>query len=185
MSTGSILLGLALLMLVLLFVGRPFLQRTSVTPRPRTDGQRLLAQKEAMLAEIMALDFDYETGKLPEEVYHPQRAAMVAETATILAQLDTLPEMTAMDADIEAAIAQLRGQATAVPVAAPVAAAPVAAPTAVVSAVPTSGNGHNRFCTQCGAAIDPGDKFCALCGHKLNNRLEAETGHVPEKSVER
>lgn len=183
MSTGSILLGLALLMLVLLFVGRPFLQRAPVTARPRTDGQRLLAQKEAMLAEIMALDFDYETGKLPEEVYRPQRAAMVAETATILAQLDTLPEMTAMDADIEAAIAQLRGQATAVSSVTPIAAAPAAA-TAAVPAISTGGNGHNRFCTQCGAAIDPGDKFCAYCGHKLSNRLEAETGYVPETSVE-
>ncbi|HUM68337.1 MAG TPA: hypothetical protein PLK31_05775, partial [Chloroflexota bacterium] len=91
MTTGSILLGAALLLLVVLFVARPFIQRTPVTSRPRTSGQRLLAQKEALLAEILALDFDYETGKLPAELYQHQRAAMVAETAAILEPLDSLP----------------------------------------------------------------------------------------------
>ena len=174
MTIGSILLGVALLILVVLFLARPFVQRASLTHLPRTDRQRLLARKEAILTQILALEFDYETGKVPAEVYQPQREAMVDEAAVVLQELDALPPVGRVDAEIEAAIAQLRGQTA-------IATPPVAVP-AVVPA--TGKNGHGRFCTQCGSPIDPGDKFCARCGHKLNNRLEEEADNVPEKSVE-
>lgn len=159
MTTGSILLGVAILLLVVLFVARPLIQRAPVTPLPRTSRQRLLAQKEALLTEISSLDFDYETGKLPPELYQHQRAVMVAEAAAILEQLDSLPQVVIADAEIEAAITQLRGQAPAAPVVAP--------PVAV--AVSGTGNGHGRFCTQCGSTIDPNDKFCAHCGSKITS----------------
>ncbi len=178
MTIGSILLGVALLILVVLFLARPFVQRASLTHLPRTDRQRLLARKEAILTQILALEFDYETGKVPAEVYQPQREAMVAEAAVVLQELDALPLVGRVDAEIEAAIAQLRGQTA---VTTPPVTAPVAAPVVVQV---TGKNGHGRFCTQCGSPIDPGDKFCARCGHKLNNRLEEEADNVPEKSVE-
>lgn len=173
MTIGSVLLGVALLLLVALYVLWPLLQHTPTTPAPRPSQQRLLAQKEALLAEISALDFDYETGKLPAELYELQRPVMVAEAAAIWQQMESLPPVETADEAIEAAIAQLRGR---MPTAQAVSA----------SAVPAArgGNGHGRYCTQCGTTIDPDDKFCAHCGHKIDNRLEAETGHVPEKSVE-
>jgi hypothetical protein len=172
MTIGSILLGVALLILVVLFLARPFVQRPTSPHLPRTKRQRLLAQKEAALTEIMALEFDYETGKIPAELYQPQRATMVAEAAALLQELDALPPTDRIDAEIEAAIAQMRGQTAVTP--------PVTAPAAVLA---TGKNGHGRFCTQCGSPIDPGDKFCAHCGHKINNRLEEEADNVPEKSV--
>lgn len=152
MTTGSILLGVALLILVVLFVARPLLQRMVPAQAPRTNRQHLLAQKEAVLTEIMSLDFDYETGKVPAEIYQPQRAEMVAEAAIILQQLDALPAVETIDDEIEAAIAQLRQHVPAIQ-------------TPVVTAV--TGNGHGRFCTQCGSPTDPGDKFCAHCGSQL------------------
>ncbi|MCL4264208.1 MAG: zinc-ribbon domain-containing protein [Anaerolineae bacterium] len=173
MTIGSVLLGGALLLLVALYVLWPLLHRTPTTPAPRSSHQRLLAQKEALLAEISALDFDYETGKLPAELYQLQRPAMVAEAAAVWQQMESLPPVETADEAIEAAIAQLRGRMpTAQAVSAP--AVPVA----------RGGNGYGRFCTQCGSAIDPDDRFCTHCGYKLSNRLEEETGNVPEKSVE-
>ncbi len=151
MTAGSILLGLALLVLVALFVARPLWQGDEQGQRTRTDRQRLLDQKEAILAQISALDFDYDTSKLPAEVYQPQRAALVAEAAAILQRLDALPHHDTRDAEIEAAIARLRGQVT-VPV-----------------------NGHGRYCSQCGTPVDPADKFCAHCGHKVTAPISETT----------
>lgn len=153
MTAGSLLLVLALLLLAALFVARPLLQAGAQRRRGRTERQRLFDQKEALLAQILSLEFDYETNKVPAEVYESQRAALVAEAAVVLEQLDNLPRQEALDAEMEAAIAQLRRQAVAAPMPA---------------------NGHGRYCTQCGSPLDPGDKFCAHCGHKLAASL-AET----------
>jgi hypothetical protein len=163
MTLGSILLGLALLILVGLFVARPFLQRDAPSTRPQTGRQQLLAQKEAILAQIMTLEFDFETGKLPVELYQPERTELIAKAAVLLERLDNQPDDKRVELEIEAAVAQLRGQR-------------------VVTPVP-SVNGHGRYCPQCGTPTDPDDKFCAACGHNLNNRLEKETDEALEKSV--
>lgn len=146
MTIGSVLLGVALLLVVLLYLTRPFLQHEEEGKAPKTQRQQLLDQKEATMTQILSLDFDFETGKVPQGLYQQQRAELVAEAAVILEQLDTMPQAEAVDAEIEAAIAQLREQV----------------PAPVVSA-----NGHKRFCSQCGTAVDLDDKFCANCGHKL------------------
>ena len=102
---------------------RPFVQRATPTHLLRTDRQRLLARKEAILTQILALEFDYETGKVPAELYQTQRQAMVAEAAVVLQELDALPPASQVDVEIEAAIAQLRGQTAVTP-------PPATAPTA-------------------------------------------------------
>ncbi|MBK8985659.1 MAG: zinc ribbon domain-containing protein [Chloroflexi bacterium] len=157
MTTGSILIGLALLILVGLLIAQPLLMpEERQSRRSRSRRQMLLAQKEALLEEVRALDFDYETGKIPAEVYEPQRADLVALAADVLKQLDilsTLPDVeTAVTQlhqsptdDIEQAIARLRRQPK--------------------PAEPTNGKAH--FCPQCGHPVDAGDKFCAVCGHQL------------------
>ncbi len=145
MTTGSLLLGFALFLVVLLFLARPFLAvqgQTAVSPTPR---QQLLAQKASLLDDIHALDFDHETGKVPTAVYQPQRQQLIETAAVILQQLDqlaTTPDYQQRDAEIEAAIAKLRQTRT---------------PSA-------------HFCPQCGQPIHAGDKFCAACGHQIGNR---------------
>jgi len=174
MTTGSILIGLALVILVGLFVAQPLLmpeerrQRRSRSPR-----QTLLLQKEALLEEVRALDFDFDTGKIPAEVYEPQRAELVAAAAAVLAQLDNLGTTTAVSPAapspatggapeaIEQAIARRRQQAPADEIEQVIARRRSRPQTAV----PT--NGQTNFCPQCGRAVDPGDKFCVVCGHQL------------------
>ncbi|UZQ55036.1 zinc ribbon domain-containing protein [Trichothermofontia sichuanensis B231] len=34
-------------------------------------------------------------------------------------------------------------------------------------AAPSASTTVRRFCSQCGAAVQPGDRFCASCGHQL------------------
>jgi len=172
MTTGSILIGLALIILVGLFLAQPLLMPEERRQRrARSQRQTLLLQKEALLEEVRALDFDYDTGKIPSEVYEPQRAELVAAAAAVLAQLDNLGESTAVAAatvspaeqiddpieqavirrrqaqtdEIEQAVARRRSRPkTAVPV-----------------------NGQTNFCPQCGRPVDASDKFCVSCGHQL------------------
>lgn len=159
MSIGSILLGLSLLILVGLVLAQPFLAKEEREPRPRSRKQQLLAQKEAVLEEIRALDFEYDTSKLPEDQYQAQRAELMAVATETLKALDELGTEAPDDdvaAQIEAAINRVRtqrqspGEAMAAPVA---------------TAVPT--NGQSKFCSECGSKVDVTDKFCAACGNKL------------------
>ena len=137
MSLESILLGLALLVIVALYLARPLLK-----PAPRTSAvtdrrRELERNKEAYLDEIRSLDFDHETGKVPTEVYEEQRAHLVQEAAVVYKELDVLP---AAGEDVY---------------------------TQIEVAMAPTGNGQGGFCTNCGQPHDVGDKFCARCGQPL------------------
>jgi hypothetical protein len=164
MTTGSILLGLALLIFIVLVLLHPYL--VAQQPEELTPYEQLAATKEMLLGEIRILDFDHETGKLPTDLYETQRQALVAETAQVMQRLDTLPAPDDDEADldvderIEAAIAALRRSGSATKKSKKKKRKKVAPATAVV-------NTNGRFCTQCGQAVNQEDKFCAHCGHRL------------------
>ena len=163
MEIASILLGLALLTVVALVVGKPFLTdptpRRSLTPR-----QQLLARKATLLNDLRDLDFDHDTNKMPDDVYEFQRAALVKETAVILKQLDSTKGRKAVDDDIEAAIARAKRSKAAT--------ADDDIEAAVTRAKKPTGNkkkvaaGKKLFCANCGKPMDSNDKFCTACGQK-------------------
>lgn len=215
-STGSLLLGIALLLVVGLVVIRPLLSPSADEANfahaadPVTRRQALEAQKDALLEQIRDLDFDRETGKVPEDKYQKRRTELTAEAADIFRQLDDLAAAAngarptgdrAVDDEIivdevivdeiEAAVARRRkrpsadrrssdGEASApVPedaeaeIEAAIArrrdrreedAEAMAAPSTVAR---DSARKKARFCPQCGEPLDPEDKFCAHCGHRL------------------
>lgn len=154
MTAGSILLGSALFLLVALYLAKPFLARPD-NERQMTRRQNLLVRKEVYLEQIKSLDFDYDTGKLPQDVYQHQRAELLVEASHLLKQLDEIQGRTstqgvgdgaaARDKEIEIAVARLRQSASG----------------------DAPSNGQKRFCTQCGKPADVDDKFCAHCGQKL------------------
>lgn len=120
MGPGSILLGVALVLVVALYVGRPFLRGHGEQREALSAQEALLAHKEALLEQIRTLDFELETGKMPEEEYQRQRAPLLQEAASVLKELDALaaeqPGNGAtghaardVEAGIEAAIAAARG----------------------------------------------------------------------------
>ena len=183
MTIGTIFFGIAILAIVGLYVAKPLLQ-----PRINRKGRisrydRLQVQKEALLIRIRDLDFDYETGKLTEADYQGQRSEIMTKATSILMQMDQLDARSPtsdsvstqtesvkttsdIDAEIEAAVAQIR------------------------TSVDTSdgvnikqGSGEKRpsqdpkneriICAQCGHAADYGDKFCSICGHALKQPQHA------------
>lgn len=184
MTFGSIFLGIALLLVVGLFVARPFLLPTKRQAENALSRREALeAQKEAVLTQIRELDFDHETGKIPEEEYDSLRRQYLAEATSLLKALDALrPEgdrVTATD-DIEAAIARLRQQPAAAEdeIEAAVArrrkqsaSANGRTPAAQTSTATAAGTPkavqakRAGFCPQCGEARGPDDRFCAYCGH--------------------
>ena len=178
MTTGSILLGAALIILVGLFLARPFLLSNAQYGSQKSRRQELLAHKEAVLAQIQILEFDYETGTMPEQDFEQQRQQLVAEAAAILQKLDELSGSAGgskIDGDIEAAVARLRQrQPNAVAAPAPVKAKAKAkatpqppTPVPAASKTPAATNGRIKFCSQCGQSIEKGDNFCAYCGHQI------------------
>lgn len=172
MATGSILLGAALIIVVGLFLARPFLLSNAQYGRQKSRRQQLLAQKEAVLAQIQILEFDYETGTIPEQDFTQQRQQMVAEAAEILKRLDELAETpTAASGDkitgeIEAAVSRLRRPAPA-PAKAKAKVKAIPAPALATTQPSAPVNGRIKFCSQCGKPVEKGDNFCAYCGHQI------------------
>jgi len=145
MTIGSILLGLALLVVVALLLSKPLLTAEPQSTQSLDKRRQLELEKEALLVEIQGVDFDHETGNIPTDVYELQRAQLMNEAAAVLREMDELPAVAEEDiqAQIESAVLQRRHHH-----------------------VPSS-NGQASFCTQCGQPLDAGDKFCARCGQPL------------------
>ena len=185
MESGSIFLILALLLVVGLFVGRPFFdgnKERMVSASDLADHERsaLLAERDRVLTALWELDFDNTLGKIPEEDYPQQRSALLHKGANLLRQLDALqPEVEVEDAEarLEATIAARRM--------APVSASSSVngragrASTATILAaqddefeVMLAKRRRVRlekaagFCPKCGQPVQKSDRFCPKCGAK-------------------
>jgi hypothetical protein len=165
MELGALFLLLTLVLLVGAIISRPFFFReaeeTEVPASLSDEHQRstLLAERDRLLNALQELDFDHNLGKVPEEDYPEQRAALVKATAEVLRQIDTTapastpagepdvstgqpvqPEIG--DEEMEALIAEHRR------------ARPVSAKA-------------TGFCSKCGKPAAKTDKFCSRCGAAL------------------
>ncbi len=143
MDIGSLLIGLALLIGVAFFVIQPFLERRALREKPVTEAEALTAERESLLIALRDLDFDYATGKITTEDYAPQRAVLLARGVAVLKQLDALGAATDDSADDEIERAIAQRR----------------------RARPT--------CTECGVALEAGDRFCRSCGAKVARTAEA------------
>lgn len=145
MIIGSALFGLAILIVVVLFLAKPFFKERGRPINELSERQKLENEKEALLIQIRALEFDHDTGKLPTEVYEAQRAVLVDQAAATLKEIDNLVvgEDQEIYAQIEAAVTAMRRQPA------------------------PAGNGQAAYCTNCGRSLDTGDKFCAGCGQPV------------------
>src|SRR5512145_657270 len=94
MDIGSLLLILALFLFVAWFIARPFFETQPKFAGPGGSNEHarsfLLAERERVLTALQELDFDHTLGKVPENDYPIQRAALLQRGADILRQMDTL-----------------------------------------------------------------------------------------------
>lgn len=166
MDIGAILLFLAVLVLTVLFIARPFLDKRQ--PAVAAGGHELsalMAERDSVITALQELDFDNSLGKIPSEDYPQQRAALLQHGAQVLRKIDRLSPKTASSGDaekrIEAAIAARRADS-----AVQGSSGDVDDDLESLIAARRSERKEKSggFCSNCGRPIMASDRFCPYCG---------------------
>ena len=194
MAIGSIFLLLAFLILVVLFISRPFFEtkKASTAYVSASDEHELssaLADRDRILNTLHELDFDYGLGKIPEEDYQQQRSILLEKGVLTLKALDELQQDAGEGADgdrIEAELKTRRQQLDPglnnapannaqndLRTAAPVNGSPVSHdPNDELEALLANRRRARQekaagFCPKCGGPLAKSDQFCPRCGTNL------------------
>lgn len=104
---GTLLLGLALLVLTATIIALPLFDRKAPAVRPPTQLEALEMEHETIVRNLRELDFDFRTRKINEEDYKQLRAALVQRGAEVLRDLRALRQRS-VDDEIEAAVDAIR-----------------------------------------------------------------------------
>jgi hypothetical protein len=175
MDIGALFLLLALLILIALFVSRPFLERQpAATLQEEHAAMSLLAERDRILTALQELDFDHALGKIPAEDYPLQRSSLLHRGAAILRQLDALTPSPSPASGrgesakerLEKAIATRRADTAEKPASAKETTdedleALIAKRRASLK------DKAAGFCPKCGRPIMSTDSFCPQCGYAL------------------
>jgi len=108
MDIGAVLLILAVILLISIFISRPFFNAEPARILPDSpeldeiDHKRsgLLAEYDQILSAIQELEFDHTLGKVPADEYPQQRTSLMESASNVLQQLDNFQEKTPQ-ADVE------------------------------------------------------------------------------------
>jgi hypothetical protein len=170
MDVAALLTALAVLILVLIFLAQPLLDRRKGAPRRAPGVSSLEAELDRTIETLRELDFDRALGKIPDDEYPARRQELMAQGADLLRRLDETR-------DPVGAPAGQRAQALESEIAArrrPAAEARKAELEAEVAArrsqIPAKSAGRKTgFCPSCGSQVQVGDKFCPRCGSTLRH----------------
>jgi type II secretory pathway pseudopilin PulG len=78
MQISSLLIGIGFLIAAIAYVSRPFSEKRKKEAKANASAIQS-EQREAVLAAIRDLDFDFKTGKVSEEDYQPLRAQLLVQ----------------------------------------------------------------------------------------------------------
>jgi len=155
----TLIFALLFSLVALSYVVMPLL--TKQPPLLPVDDDRLadlLARKDSALRAIKELEFDHQVGKINAEDYLRFNQRLSRQAIGLIQQLEKItPESTALDEQLEQAIASRRQAQPATPL-------PNAASINTVGTPVGSTSAPSRFCTECGTRLEPSNKFCANCG---------------------
>lgn len=169
MEPGAIFLTLAVLVLVGLFVSRPFIEsrRAYAVSAEEHELSHLMAERDSLITALQELDFDHVLGKIPAEDYPNMRAALLTHAAEVLRRIDEIqPQKTAAsnaESRVEAAVAARRADASAKK---PQTAAPGDEELENLIAARRAQRKEKSggFCPNCGKPVLRSDRFCPSCG---------------------
>ena len=179
MDIAAVFFTLAVVTLVGMYVGQPYIQRRGRRATQEDhEYSTLMAEYDRAVNTLQELDFDNALGKVPVEDYPRQRAELLATGADLLRKLDALtpvPSPTGRggrgegrDAEsrLEAAVASRRADASA---SKPAAVLDDDDLESMIAARRKSRNGKSAgFCPKCGKPILVSDRFCPSCGKAIN-----------------
>lgn len=145
----TILVALLLAALAILYVAWPLLRPTGrVVESDDSPLAELIHRKDTLLLSIKDLEFDRETGKLTAADFLRLDQRLRQQAIALLRQIEqTMPNMTGLEAELEAAIQRQRQ---------------VAEPPVLNGTRPQS-----AACPHCQAMVGMNDKFCPQCGTAL------------------
>lgn len=179
MDIGAIFFILAVVALVAMYIGRPFVQRRGRrATREDHEVSALMAEYDRAVNTLQELDFDHELGKVPAADYPHQRAELLATGAGLLRKLDalTLPssnngsgavgEDKDVESRLEAAVASRRADAAQNRATAPLDDDELEA--MVASRRKQRKEKSAGFCPKCGKPILASDRFCPSCGKAIH-----------------
>lgn len=169
MQLTALFFTLAILILVVIYLYAPFMERRArhVTEEEH-ELSALMAERDRVINSLQELDFDFKLGKIPEEDYPTQRAGLLQKGADILRRIDSIAPQpaSAQDADarIEKAIAARRADASG--------AKPELSDDDVESMIAARRKVRKEkssgFCPKCGKPVTVSDRFCPSCGKSLS-----------------
>jgi RNA polymerase subunit RPABC4/transcription elongation factor Spt4 len=164
MSTASLIIGLALLIVALWIAGAPLLdqsRRLQVTRRHRAEPAPA-GDREAVLVALRDLDFDHQLGKVGDDDYDTQRTALLAQAAAAMPA--RAPERAAARSTQRAAQRPALQRRTCQ------ACGAVLRPDdrfCVVCGEPAGSTRTERTCPTCARVARPDELFCPACGTAL------------------
>jgi rubrerythrin len=170
MDIGAIFFTLAVITLVGMYVGQPYIQhRGRRATHEDQEYSALLAEYDRAVTTLQELDFDNSLGKVPAEDYPRQRAELLAKGADLLRKLDAMqPQTSSRDAEsrMEAAAASMRADASAKKT------DTVLDDDDLEAMIAARRKTHKvksaGFCPKCGKPILVSDRFCPSCGKAIN-----------------
>jgi hypothetical protein len=180
------LVGLAIAVIVVVYIAQPLIIKTRVkTATQESPRDKLLVERDALYATIRDLDLDFQTGKLVEADYRAVREKYTARGVEILKELDALgadrrlrlkPETADRSRRQAAAIDEIEAAVQARRKIKPQAASRIAEEDEIEVAIRArrqtkisnqQSTISNQTCPSCGTPFDPADRFCAKCGAAL------------------
>ena len=172
MDIGAIFFTLAVITLVGMYVGQPFVQRRGRRATQEDhEYSSLMAEYDRAVNTLQELDFDNALGKVPAEDYPRQRAELLAKGADLLRKLDAMrpqEKKTGRDAEsrMEAAVASRRADAS------DEKSVTVFDDDDLESMIAARRKTRKEksagFCSKCGKPVQVSDRFCPSCGKAIN-----------------
>lgn len=164
MEITAILMGLGLFGCAVMFVLRPFKAQKIMTSAQVEATSPAKNHREAVLAALRALDFDFNTGKVGTDDYNTLRLQLMGEAAHLMQSAQEI------DKQLEELIRgrKIKRHTTRCHDCGAEVEAGEWFCSKCGSAVAA------EACPQCGGTIKPRDLFCTHCGSKLNLQVSAE-----------
>lgn len=172
MDIGAIFFTLAVITLVGMYVGQPFVQRRGRRATQEDhEYSSLMAEYDRAVNTLQELDFDNALGKVPAEDYPRQRAELLAKGADLLRKLDAMrpqERKTGHDAEsrMEAAVASRRADASDEKSVAVLDDDDLES--MIAARRKTRKEKSAGFCSKCGKPVQVSDRFCPSCGKAIN-----------------
>ncbi len=172
-----ILSALVLTVLTFVFIAYPLFKQAARPKHVANDEKQheLYSRRDTTYSMLKELEFDFQSGILTEDDYHDLSARYKNQAISILKHLDDAEKETNPEDAIEKQILSLRrGTGQRRPGTIGNSGKGAAIEEQIEKEIKDLRRGTGRFCPQCGAKSQTGDRFCSQCGASLGKEKNVD-----------